>query len=332
MGTAIGEHDLSQITEEFALGELLQLAVPPEGNAPARYLRTSRGEFLVKAGVNRDWAELYRIIEGTLNARSVRQARILPTRSGELVMEGGIAVFEWLPGRTVARPNDQQFLTHIDHLAAYNAALRQAPLAPCAAEELRRPDGLWKKAASIEYLLECFRLDPVALAISLSVEATAARALAALAQERSRLLSLPRQLIHSDIGPGNILFDGEQVISIIDFTPAYEPHLYSLCISLFWHCIFIEEDGPAQTHIASAFHRYAQRHGLSPQEHACFFPLMLRAVAYRLFARLIARQEHGIGPNGEAPPFSAGSTERMAGCADRVLEWEGFLRRLPYVQ
>jgi hypothetical protein len=51
---------------------------------------------------------------------------------------------------------------------------------------------------------------------------------------------------------------------------------------------------------------------------------MVKAAAYRLFARLNARVEAGI--DHEAAPFSAGSTERMAGCVKRVLNWEGFLK------
>lgn len=100
-----------------------------------------------------------------------------------------------------------------------------------------------------------------------------------------------------------------------------EPHLYALCMSLFWHCLFDQPDAVAQPRIATAIELYVRHHGITGEERRCLFPLLVRTAAYRAFARLIARAEAGLAR--EAPPFSVGSTERMVGCIERILAWAG---------
>jgi hypothetical protein len=59
-----------------------------------------------------------------------------------------------------------------------------------------------------------------------------------LADSLDLLNHLPKQLIHSDLGPGNIIFAGGEVKSIIDFTPAYEHEFYSVAQFLYWTCLW----------------------------------------------------------------------------------------------
>ena len=46
---------------------------------------------------------------------------------------------------------------------------------------------------------------------------------------------LPRQLVHGDIGPDNVLMDGDEVIAIIDFTPLCEPVLFAVATAVYWY-------------------------------------------------------------------------------------------------
>src|SRR5262249_37552874 len=63
-------------------------------------------------------------------------------------------------------------------------------------------------------------------------------ALACLADHQSALGALPRQLVHGDIGPDNVLLDGEQVVAIIDFTPHVQPVLFAASSALYWYHVY----------------------------------------------------------------------------------------------
>jgi Ser/Thr protein kinase RdoA (MazF antagonist) len=319
--------EIASVVAEFGLGEVLEISRMAQGNAPAYRVCTGRGVFLVKGRMDgwEEWAKLYRAVAQRLNAMGVRQAEMFATGDEQLIGRRGYAVFEFLSGDAVQKPDEAQFRAHVQHLLRYLQALRTVELTSGQIQRLGHPGNIWQKAASIDYLLDEFELDREALHLDDETESAARRSLEVLAAWRTELAGLQRQLVHSDIGPGNILYEGKRVVSIIDFTPAYEPALYAMCISLFWHCVFDEPDEVAKRWIAEAAREYAKCWPATPGERRCFFALMMRAAMYRLFARLIARRESGVEPNGEAAPFSAGSTLKMAQCVERVLRWEEFL-------
>ena len=310
-----------ETAREFGLGPVQRLESITQGNARTYRLQTSQGVFFIKPAHQQpeEWLALYGVTERLLNAQGVRQARMMLTPGGSPASARGYSAFEFLPGEAVRAPNGRQFEAHVVHLAAYNRALRLVPIDPEMVSFLTQPADLWRRAASLEYMLDRFRLDPAALGISERVAQTTRAATDALSAWRPRLQRLSRQLVHSDIGPGNVLYDNDRVVAIVDFTPAYEPHAYALCISLFWHCVFDQPEDTALARIAVAVRIYSAHHVLSAEERACLYALMVRATAYRLFARLLARA--AAGRPGEAAPFSMGSTEKMAGCVERVLRW-----------
>jgi Ser/Thr protein kinase RdoA (MazF antagonist) len=48
---------------------------------------------------------------------------------------------------------------------------------------------------------------------------------------------LSRRLVHGDIGPDNVLMDGDRVVAIIVFTAHHEPFLFALSSALYWYHI-----------------------------------------------------------------------------------------------
>jgi Ser/Thr protein kinase RdoA (MazF antagonist) len=44
--------------------------------------------------------------------------------------------------------------------------------------------------------------------------------------------------VHGDIGPDNVLLDGEQVVAIIDFTPHLLPVLSAASTALYWYHVY----------------------------------------------------------------------------------------------
>jgi Ser/Thr protein kinase RdoA (MazF antagonist) len=50
--------------------------------------------------------------------------------------------------------------------------------------------------------------------------------------------ALARQLVHGDIGPDNVLMDGDDVVAIIDFSPHHQPVLFAVATAIYWYHVY----------------------------------------------------------------------------------------------
>jgi len=50
-----------------------------------------------------------------------------------------------------------------------------------------------------------------------------------------QMRQLPRQLVHGDVAPDNVLMHGSEVIAIIDFTPFFQPVLFAVATAVYWY-------------------------------------------------------------------------------------------------
>jgi Ser/Thr protein kinase RdoA (MazF antagonist) len=128
-----------------------------------------------------------------------------------------------------------------------------------------------------------------------------------LLARRAELAAVPARVVHTDIGPGNILFRKNVVSGIVDFTPESINHLYALCVSLFWYCV---NDGIDFDRIKRGLRLYSRRRPVSAEESALFPTYLLYATAYRLFVRILA----GYSP--DALTHLAGRTREVL-----ALQW-----------
>lgn len=305
----------ARIAEEYDLGELLSASLASEGNAAGYKLQTSKGSFFAKAeSSDPSMLRLYHAVETALNKQGVGQARLLATKNGSFLSTDGFSLYEWLPGSTTRELSDTQFVSHIAYLAQYNKALATVPLddSTIGIEALTACSNPWRKAASLDYLLGPFREGLDRIPLSSETRETAEETLKALAELRPSHHKLPKQMVHSDVGPGNILFEGDETVAIIDFTPVYDSHLYSLCVTFFWHCVFPNPGDLPIERIKNGLNLYNREHGLTEIEKECFFGLLVKAVAFRLFSRLIVNREGGS--------FTTQSIEHMALCMRSVLD------------
>jgi Ser/Thr protein kinase RdoA (MazF antagonist) len=118
-------------------------------------------------------------------------------------------------------------------------------------------------------------------------------ALAYLETKQHALAELPLQLIHGDLGPGNILYHNDAVAAIIDFTPYIESHWYALCVALYWHCVYFSLSRPLDLErITRAIQIYAEKLPPLPSEVAMFHALFVKAAARMLFVEIIFNHEH----------------------------------------
>jgi len=214
-----------QIVEEFGLGEYVTHEALADGNVAVYKLVTSAGVYFLKQVEDVEAVGLYREVERTLNAWDVRQARLYLRPDGGCVSVTGFAVYEFLEGDASYEINDYRLESLMVYLGRFNEALGHIAV-PQTVTDNSNP---WKKADSLEYLFGLFKSDIADVSISNSTRLIIADTLAFLKAKQKALDKLSKQLIHGDIGPGNILYAGDSVVSVIDFTPMCGAGLYALC-------------------------------------------------------------------------------------------------------
>ncbi|WP_161606408.1 phosphotransferase enzyme family protein [Microlunatus speluncae] len=222
--------DLEVVVGEFGLGPVINSGRLPGGGHDVIKLRTERGAYVIKRPWDRLDVELYAEVEQHLNRQGIRQARQHRRPGGELLASSGHAVQEFLPGMIVDPLDRTRTLNLMRWLADHDRAL--AAITP--PSELAARDTVWARVVRTDYLLTELPglfarhapdgLDP----------APVRRLLDLLADGAATLAAQPRQLVHGDLGPDNVLFDGEAVLAVIDFTPFHDTVLLGLASAVYF--------------------------------------------------------------------------------------------------
>ncbi len=274
---------LQRVMQEFALGSPLKQESLGGGSGATFRVRSTRGDFVVKDGGDERVLRLYKRVAETLNAQGVRQARLYETVSGRLTASTGHAVSEFLPGRWAWQPTVAQSAALMRYLAAYHRALHAVPIPPFVAE-VRTP---WQKADSLDYLLRDMPGLLAATPASPLFARTAGHVLAFLAAHRPILDAQPKQLVHGDIGPGNILYANGDVVALIDFTPYRESALYALGVSFYWHYVYANDGCPDLARIRDDLRTYAAVQPFADEARRAFYPALVKAAARILFVPIL---------------------------------------------
>jgi hypothetical protein len=228
---------------EYDIGELMCLDPLPSGSPAARKVTTTRGSYVLKPAYRAEDVELQASVAPLLTARGIRQPLVVPTSTGGLVTRTGFVLLEFLPGEVALKPTPEQVTAAMRHIGAFHAELGR--LAP-----RYQPDAasVWSQTADPGFLLAEL---PGLLARHNLGDADTAAALDLLRHAAPGLAALPRQVVHGDIGPDNMLMNGTEVIALIDFTPYWEPVLFAVSSALYWYHVYGSGTGPASTGPAS---------------------------------------------------------------------------------
>ena len=286
--TAIDEASLGAFLAAYDLGPAVQLQGIAEGVENSNYLLvTERGRFILTIYEKRvDPAELpfFLGLMDHLAARGVPCPTPVHGRDGEALRHlcgRPATVVSFLEGVSPRR-------VRAAHCAALGAALADLHLAGDGFD-MARPNAL--SVSGWRALFETCRAD-------------ADRVLAGLEQEIDRELTrierewpddLPRGVVHADLFPDNVFFQGDRLTGIIDFYFAcVDLVAYDLAICLNAWCF--EPDGAFN--ITKARHMlaaYRARRGFTPRELAAL-PLLARGAALRfLLTRLFDWQNRVEG-------------------------------------
>jgi Ser/Thr protein kinase RdoA (MazF antagonist) len=230
--------DLRATLAQFRVGQLLGAERLPAGNPATRKVTTSSGVFVLKPAHREADIEFQAQVAPPLTACGFRQPRVVPTAAGPYVSPSGYCLLECLPGSISLDPTPTQVTAAMHHIAGYHQALGQLRLS-------YQPDrsSLWPRVADPDYLLA--ELPGLLDRYGLADDDTEA-ALACLRRARTGLAALPRQIAHGDIGPDNVLMNGNDVVSLIDFTPYVESVLFATSGALYWYHVCEVADVSAQ--------------------------------------------------------------------------------------
>jgi Ser/Thr protein kinase RdoA (MazF antagonist) len=250
--TVAADADRNDDAARFALacydiGALVSLDRLPAGGAAVRKVTTSAATYLLKPA----WraADIALLAElPALRPHGVRQPEVIRTRSGQLVTPGGYFLQEFLRGEPELMPSGAQVRAVMRAVGSLHVALGRLtvgykPDRESVFVQVTDPSFL---IAELPGLLRHYRL----------ATGEAEIAIAVLAEHQVALGVLPRQVVHGDIGPDNVLLDGDHVVAIIDFTPHVLPVLLAASTALYWYHVYgqraVSADGLAGSRAAMA--------------------------------------------------------------------------------
>jgi Ser/Thr protein kinase RdoA (MazF antagonist) len=220
----------------YDIGAVLSLDRLPAGQPALRKVTTSTGTYLLKLAWRR--ADIALLAElPALRPDGVRQPEIIRTRSGQLVTPGDYFLQEFLAGEVELEPSGAQVRAVMRAVGSLHVALGRLTVG----YEPDR-DSVFVQVTDPGFLIA--ELPGLLRHYGLATGPTGT-AIACLAEHQAALGSLPRQLVHGDIGPDNVLLDGEQVVAIIDFTPHVLPVLFAASTALYWYHVHGQPTAPA---------------------------------------------------------------------------------------
>jgi homoserine kinase type II len=230
---------LTPVIQSFALGRLLALRRASTGFASQSWVvEAERGRYVLK---RRGWGlDSPRIVlaQHRLMDRLVQAGfpapQLAPSVTGEtVVVHNGLCyeVQAYIEGEPYNPERPQQMSLAAETLARYHSLVAgMAPAALCAAGDRYRP-------ASIRGNLA--RLDRVwGMAGDRKLTPAVALLLAQIDDLEARTVAhrpLPRLVIHGDYYAGNLLFDGDRVVGVLDFDQAsWQPRVVELAEALIY--------------------------------------------------------------------------------------------------
>lgn len=288
----MGNAELRKILEtRWRVGRVSGISRVRGVNVNSRNLLVKAGgrQYLLKKDVSvsqRRLQRMARILRWGMN-QGVRMPEIILSAKGRLVERGGYMLFRFVKGK-VFSGSVQEMASLAKELARLHQALAKCPV-PYPA---KRVNARLYAPLSFRALKRMKRVPalPVLLAAS-----------ALLAKRKSS--SGPRHLIHGDLQPGNVLFEGNRVSLILDFGGMYRENPWrEVAFAAFRFALALSGKRAIRTDVLRFAREYAHERGLSTPS---FEKLQLHFVA-ETFARAsyILRQQKETGTSAWARDLS----------------------------
>lgn len=274
-----------RLTELYQLGPIVSIR-DVTSSQPCYLVDTAAAQqYIYKLTGRADFLAIDQRVQLCLIEQGLPQSRLIPDRQGRLMADDGYSLLTYLPGETPNQLSEHQLVQAAGYLRRYNHALRAVPFQPTDIETVN----LWDEVKPLPFLLA--EAPRIGLRCPLPEGASDLlnRVTAVLRAEAPLLDAAPKQLIHSDVGPGNLVYQGDEVVGLIDFTPEYAPELYSLAHLLYWVCLF-----PSGAPRVDLFRLASSRYLSSKQPEDNATKLLLACLAQACLFRLLGPLLHEL--------------------------------------
>ncbi|NOU94337.1 phosphotransferase [Paenibacillus sp. LMG 31456] len=276
------------LKNEYDVCEILELQDMSK-SSPCYQIVTAETSYVLKQVERLDFLKTYHKVQNVLNNQGLLQGRLIPTRENELMSKTGYSLIEYVPGEALEEYNDEQFISIIKYLYKYNQILREVPFEANEIEEVNN----WDKVKSVVFI--CHKVEEILNEFELEEKSKflLKNAKKVLSDHADYFNRNNKQLIHSDLGPGNIVFCNNKIQTIIDFTPEYENELYSLSQFLYWTCLWDFSESTSLDRIRSTLKIYFNED--VPQEiYEGLFLYLLKACMFRIMGPILNDTHNGV--------------------------------------
>jgi len=229
----VAENLIEMINRNYDIGTIIGVKQTHKMNEHTFFVDTASTKYVLKTNVRPDFALIQDKVSAFLTERGFCQSFILRNKYNRLISEDLFIIYSFVDGNIYDWLSDVQFLNALKYVKTLNECIKDIPFNPSEIVDLNN----WDKAKSVNFLINEFEYSH--LPISKSDIALLDRGICILRENKDLISNTPKQLIHSDLGADNFIFDGDEVRSIIDFTPEYENELYSLCQFLLWNYYWV---------------------------------------------------------------------------------------------
>jgi homoserine kinase type II len=237
--SALSEGELARVLTRYNLGELKAARRVERGFVNQNWVvQTSRGRYFLKRRHPHlrqpDVIRAQHALIARLRHAGFPAPAIVPTVSGETLCILGGEFYE-IHGYIEGQPYDHDRTAHLEEAAVtlgrYHTHVQGfAPRAMRARGELYSPTIL---RTNLTDLAEAWRLDrdPESVQAVRELEAHAAELAAGFVQHGA----LPHLVIHGDYYAGNLLFDGDRIVGVVDYDKArWQPRVVELAEALIY--------------------------------------------------------------------------------------------------
>lgn len=271
---------LKMIEENYSLKNISYIKATEFGSGNTFIVSAENSKYIAKINERPDYVLVYNTVQQVLTENEINSSKIITTDSGSLLVNNHFALYSYVQGETFDELNDTQITNAIKYLKSYNEIIRGIPFTNDKIECKNNWD-IAKSLTFIIYEFEDKHLNDSNLPIQQKIIINSA---INIIKESFLLLDNQHcQLIHSDLGADNFLFHQNEVVSIIDFTPDYKNHIYSLCQFTYWNALWRDLTVTKDDITKKIFMPY----GTQIKYQDVFYLMLLQAALYRFIAPFI---------------------------------------------
>jgi len=266
-------HLTDVLTEDFDIPSIVSISNTKNGSGNTYLVSTDAEQYIAKVNERVDFLRIYEKSYRALVCNGLRMSAIIKTKSNGLCTRDGVSLYEYLAGESHRVLDAPQTASAMRYVNKFNEVLRGGSFSP---DEIETQNA-WDIAKSVKFLSKSF-LNDYLPQFTGGGKAELTEAIAVLSENDDMLKARPCQLIHADLGADNFIFNGNDAVSIIDFTPEYANEWYSVCQFLYWN-LFWQKENAAWAEIEPYLRVYS-----ADYEKDMISLCLIKAAVYRLAA------------------------------------------------